>query len=159
MFAPPAPGALGDSARTALLAAMLAVVVGVLIAWAYTSTGRRRQRQRGVYHAPTVPAPRPLRPVRPPDEPPPASQLAPYVDARPAEKDDPPPFADPDAIHLNSASYEELRQVGGIDPVLAARILAYRRAHGEFQSLDELCTLTGLAPERLEASDGRRLVL
>jgi competence ComEA-like helix-hairpin-helix protein len=139
MLAPPAPGSLQDSARTALLAAMLAVVVGVLIAWVHSARTARAQ-------------PREAPP--PPEEPSPPSQLAPYLGTAAAGKS-----AGPEAIHLNTASYEELRQVDGIGPVQAARILAYRRAHGSFTSLDELRNLTGLAPERLEAPDGRRLVL
>jgi competence ComEA-like helix-hairpin-helix protein len=144
MLAPPAPGSLQDSARTALLAAMLAVVVGVLLAWVHSARGARaRPRQAPPPEAPPLP-----------DEPSPPSQLAPYLGTVPARKS-----AGPAAIHLNSASYEELRQVDGIGPVQAARILAYRHAHGSFTSLDELRDLTGLAPERLEAPDGRRLVL
>ncbi len=156
MLVPPAPGALGESARAALLVALLAVVVGVLIAWVVTSTGRRRQRQALPPDAPSVPAPPPLQ--APPDDEPPSSVLGPYVNNVAAQKR-PPPIVDADAIHLNTASYEELRQVDGIDPVLAARILAHRRANGEFETLDELRKVTGLAPERLEASDGRRVVL
>jgi competence ComEA-like helix-hairpin-helix protein len=139
MLAPPAPGSLQDSARTALLAAMLAVVVGVLIAWVHSARGTRARPQA---------APPPL------EEPSPPSQLAPYLGSVPAAKS-----AGPEAIHLNTATYEELREVDGIGPVQAARILAYRRANGSFTSLDELRDLTGLAPERLEAPDGRRLVL
>jgi competence ComEA-like helix-hairpin-helix protein len=138
MLAPPAPGSLQDSARTALLAAMLAVVVGVLLAWVHSARGARARPQQ----------------APPPEEPSPPSQLAPYLGTVSAAKS-----AGPEAIHLNTASYEELREIDGIGPVHAARILAYRRANGSFTSLDELRDLTGLAPERLEAPDGRRLVL
>src|SRR5690349_1431679 len=116
MIEPPALGALGDSARTAFLAAMLAVAVGVVIAWVATSTGRRRRRQPArVAVAPGGPTPQPSRLPEPLGPlPPPArsggSQLTPYVNGASAAKT---PIravpADPDAIHLNTASYEELR--------------------------------------------------
>jgi Helix-hairpin-helix motif len=162
MIVTPVLAALGDSARSAFLAAMLAVVAGVLIAWLATSATRRRRR----HHRPAVPAlpgvpavrsrlPEPFGPMPPrPAEP---SQLTPYVNG--AETVKAPPVLDPDAIHLNSASYEELRQIEGIDPLRAAQILAYRRQHGQFATQDDLQRETGLELDGLEGTGGRRVLL
>jgi len=53
-------------------------------------------------------------------------------------------------VHLNGASAEELDALDGIGPSLAARIVAYRLAHGGFRSVDELDEVSGIGPKRLE---------
>ncbi|GBC92222.1 ComE operon protein 1 [bacterium HR15] len=53
-------------------------------------------------------------------------------------------------LDINRATAEELEQLPGIGPVLAARIVEYRRAHGRFQSVDELLEVRGIGPKRLE---------
>jgi competence protein ComEA len=52
---------------------------------------------------------------------------------------------------LGSASVEQLDQVDGIGPTLAARIVEYRQEHGGFRSLDELREVDGIGEKRLEA--------
>ena len=53
-------------------------------------------------------------------------------------------------IDLNSAGSAELIGVPGIGPVMAGRILAYRRESGPFRSVDELIRVRGVGPRTLE---------
>jgi len=53
-------------------------------------------------------------------------------------------------IDLNSASQAELMAIKGIGPVLSERIIAYRKAHGGFSSVDELIHIKGIGPVTLE---------
>ncbi len=57
----------------------------------------------------------------------------------------------PAIVHLNSAAVGDLDALDGIGPSLAARIVAYRAAHGGFRSVDELDEVSGIGPKRLEA--------
>ncbi|HEY3614430.1 MAG TPA: helix-hairpin-helix domain-containing protein [Gaiellales bacterium] len=59
--------------------------------------------------------------------------------------------APPAIVHLNSASLEQLDALDGVGPSLAARIVAYRVAHGGFRSVDELDEVSGIGPKRLES--------
>jgi competence protein ComEA len=59
--------------------------------------------------------------------------------------------APPAIVHLNSANAGDLDALDGIGPSLAARIVAYRVAHGGFRSVDELDEVSGIGPKRLEA--------
>ena len=54
-------------------------------------------------------------------------------------------------IRLNSASREELMTLEGIGETLADRILAYREAHGGFDSLEELMEVDGIGEKRFAA--------
>jgi competence protein ComEA len=65
----------------------------------------------------------------------------------------PPPGAQapPPIVHLNSANADQLDALDGVGPSLAARIVAYRTAHGGFRSVDELDEVSGIGPVRLEA--------
>lgn len=53
-------------------------------------------------------------------------------------------------VNLNSAGSAELIRVPGIGPVMAERILAYRRECGRFRSVDELIRVRGVGPKTLE---------
>jgi competence ComEA-like helix-hairpin-helix protein len=53
--------------------------------------------------------------------------------------------ADPDTIDLSSASEEELRQLPGVEPALARRIVAWRSEHGGFGSVDQLTEVMGIS--------------
>jgi len=56
-----------------------------------------------------------------------------------------PSFSDgPVAIDINTASAEELTELHGIGPVLAARIVEYREQHGPFASIDDLASVQGI---------------
>lgn len=58
-------------------------------------------------------------------------------------------------VHLNSATLEQLDGLDGIGPSLAARIVAWRTAHGGFHTIDDLGEVSGIGPARLEALRGR----
>jgi competence protein ComEA len=57
-------------------------------------------------------------------------------------------------VHLNSATADQLETLDGIGPSLAARIVAWRAAHGGFHSVDDLGQVPGIGPARLEALRG-----
>ncbi len=53
-------------------------------------------------------------------------------------------------IDLNTATPEQLEAIPGIGPVLAQRIVEYRKMHGKFQSVDDLLEVHGIGRKRLE---------
>lgn len=59
-------------------------------------------------------------------------------------------FRLPSPVNLNTATQEELEALPGIGPVLAARILEYREAHGPFTSVEELLAVSGIGEALLE---------
>lgn len=65
-----------------------------------------------------------------------------------------PTFRDARAIHLNTATPEELVRLQGIGEVLAGRIVAYREEHGPFASLERLTDVSGIGPKLVEAIRG-----
>ncbi|MDY6910706.1 MAG: ComEA family DNA-binding protein [Thermodesulfobacteriota bacterium] len=54
-------------------------------------------------------------------------------------------------ININSASAEELQELPGIGPVIAAKIVEYRTANGPFQSLDDLKNVQGIGDKKFDA--------
>ena len=58
--------------------------------------------------------------------------------------------ADPDTIDLSSATEDELRELSGVGPTLARRIVAWRQEHGGFESVDQLSEVRGISPRVLE---------
>ncbi len=58
-------------------------------------------------------------------------------------------------VHLNSATAEQLDVLDGIGPTLAARIVAWRQAHGGFRSTADLGNVPGIGPGRLAALHGK----
>ncbi len=52
-------------------------------------------------------------------------------------------------VSLTTATAEQLETLPRIGPALAARILAYRDAHGGFSSVDELGEVGGIGPKTL----------
>ena len=53
------------------------------------------------------------------------------------------------AVHLSTATVEQLDGVDGIGPTLAQRIIEYRDTHGGFRSLAELAQVDGIGEKRL----------
>ena len=51
-------------------------------------------------------------------------------------------------ININSATAAQLEQLPGIGAVMAARILAYRTAHGAFATIDDLTKVGGLGKSK-----------
>jgi competence protein ComEA len=59
-------------------------------------------------------------------------------------------FRLPSPVNLNTATPEELEALPGIGPVLAARIVEYRTAHGPFTAVEELLDVPGIGEALLE---------
>jgi competence protein ComEA len=53
-------------------------------------------------------------------------------------------------VDLNTATSEELRQVPGIGPATAEKILQMRKSYDAFKSVDDLLAIRGLRAKRLE---------
>jgi comEA protein len=53
-------------------------------------------------------------------------------------------------ININTAGRPELMQLPGIGNAYAERIIAYRKEHGPFSTLDELQKVKGIGKKRLE---------
>ncbi len=54
-------------------------------------------------------------------------------------------------VSLSSATQADLEALDGVGPALAARIIAWRDAHGGFSSVDQLDEVPGIGPARMEA--------
>jgi len=72
--------------------------------------------------------------------------------SRPITLPDPPSGASAAAplIDLNRATVDELQSLRGVGPVLAERILVFRREKGRFRAVDELLEVRGVGPATLE---------
>jgi competence protein ComEA len=53
-------------------------------------------------------------------------------------------------IDLNRAGAEDLEAIPGVGPVLARRIIDYRKTHGPFKKIDDLQEVSGLSPQNLQ---------
>ncbi len=60
----------------------------------------------------------------------------------------PPSPASAAPLDLNRATQPQLDALPGIGPVIAARIIQYRRQHGGFRNLNELRGVPGIGPKR-----------
>jgi competence protein ComEA len=57
----------------------------------------------------------------------------------------------PLALDLNTATEQQLEQLDGVGPAIAAKIVAYREQHGGFASVDELDEVSGIGAAKLAA--------
>ena len=53
-------------------------------------------------------------------------------------------------VNINAAAIDELVRLSGIGDVLAARIIAYRKEHGPFASLDDLDRVSGIGSATID---------
>lgn len=73
------------------------------------------------------------------------------VQASQLVKPDPPElvfYIDP-PVDINTGNSEELQLLPSIGPVLANRMVAYRKRHGPFTSLDSLRNVSGIGPKTI----------
>ena len=56
--------------------------------------------------------------------------------------------ADVGQVAINRGSVEELQRLPGIGPVLAERIIQYRREHGKFGSIHDIQNVKGIGEKR-----------
>ena len=52
-------------------------------------------------------------------------------------------------VRVNAASVDELQQLPGVGPVLAARIVDHREAHGPFTTVEDLLDVPGIGEAKL----------
>ena len=62
----------------------------------------------------------------------------------------PPAPIDEGKVSLNQADAEKLMTLPGIGPSMADHIIAYRRKHGAFTSIDELQKVKGIGPAKFQ---------
>jgi competence protein ComEA len=54
-------------------------------------------------------------------------------------------------VSLSSATAEQLDTLDGVGPATAAKIIEYRTQNGGFRSVDDLASVPGIGPKRMEA--------
>jgi len=58
-------------------------------------------------------------------------------------------------VNINRATSAELQTLPGVGPVIAQRILEYRRKNPPFRKVEELLIIKGISPDRLQRMKGR----
>jgi competence protein ComEA len=53
-------------------------------------------------------------------------------------------------VNLNRASADELQTLPGVGPVLAQRMVEWRKAHGRYRTVDDLQEVKGIGKKRME---------
>lgn len=54
-------------------------------------------------------------------------------------------------LKLNAMNVDELQTLKGIGPVIAERIIAYKKTNGPFKSIEGLSEVKGIGPKKLES--------
>lgn len=54
-------------------------------------------------------------------------------------------------VNINTATAQQLQMLPGVGPSLATRILEYRKANGDFKSVDQLALVRGIGEKKCEA--------
>jgi competence protein ComEA len=85
----------------------------------------------------------------------PAPALGPGSVGPPAGAGAPASVGGPALVDLNTATLADLDTLPGVGPVLAQRILDWRRTNGRFTSVDELREITGVGEKRLADLRGK----
>lgn len=58
-------------------------------------------------------------------------------------------------VDINTADASELERLPGVGPATATSIIEYRDAHGGFRTVDELDSVAGIGPKKLEVLRAR----
>ncbi len=58
-------------------------------------------------------------------------------------------------VNINSSTVEELQQIRGIGPKLAARIITYRDEQGDFKTCDDILNVRGVGVAKFEKIKGQ----
>jgi competence protein ComEA len=53
-------------------------------------------------------------------------------------------------VNLNRAGIDELQTLPGVGPVLAQRMVEWRKAHGRYRTVDDLQAVKGIGKKRFE---------
>lgn len=61
-----------------------------------------------------------------------------------------PPAKAVSKVNLNRATADELQTLPGVGPVLAQRMVEWRKAHGRYRTVDDLQEVKGIGRKRLE---------
>ncbi len=70
--------------------------------------------------------------------------------AEPAATSGAPKPGPDELVNLNTATVQQLDALPGVGPVTATAIVAWRQAHGKFNSVEQLGEVDGIGPARLE---------
>jgi competence protein ComEA len=54
-------------------------------------------------------------------------------------------------VHVNTAGVSELEELPGVGPVLAERIVAHRKEHGPFSTVEDLLDVPGIGEAKLSS--------
>jgi len=54
-------------------------------------------------------------------------------------------------VNINTATAQQLQMLPGVGPSLATRILEYRKANGDFKSVEQLALVRGIGEKKCEA--------